>query len=214
MNYPNLSHEKNLWKKGYKRIASLDEAGRGPLAGPVTAAVVVIKRYSENDFKNISLRDSKKLSPRKRQEFYSIITKNPAIEWAVVSVSEKTIDRINILQATKLAMEKAIQKLKKKPDFLIIDGNFEIKSNVPQRAIIKADERVLSCTMASIIAKVTRDRLMERYHKRFLNYGFNQHKGYLTKYHLKMLKKNGPCSIHRQSFRPIKGSLRKTIEKN
>ncbi len=205
MKYPNLKEEKKLWRKGHKRIACLDEAGRGALSGPVVAAAVILKpnfNRSRFDFKHI--KDSKKLSPKKREEFYKILTNPPAgglqIEWGIGRVSEKVIDRINILQATKLAMKKAIEKLDKKPDFLILDGNFKIDLPFPQKSIVKADEKVFSCAAASIIAKVTRDRIMRRYHKKFPSYGFDKHKGYPTKYHIRILKKYGRCGIHRNSF--------------
>jgi len=219
MKYPNLLEEKKLWQKGFKRVAGLDEAGRGPLAGPVLAAAVSIiancklkaksVRSSSSrcdsiiaDFKN--LKDSKKLSPKKREEFYKILKKNPAIEWGIGKVSEKVIDKINILEATKLAMKKAVKNLERKPDFLILDGNFKIDSNIPQKPIIKGDEKVFSCAAASIIAKVTRDRIMQSYHKKFPRYCFNKHKGYPTKLHLKMLRKYGPCKIHRMTFGPVR----------
>lgn len=206
---PNFKEEKKLWKKGYKYVAGLDEAGRGPLAGPVVAAAVarlpmsgkspdIGSRVNWTDFRG--LRDSKKLSPKKREEFYKIITKHLALEWGIGIVSEKVIDKINILEATKLAMEKAIRKLKKKPDFLILDGNFKINSDIPQKSIIKADEKVFSCAAASIIAKVTRDRIMMRYHKKYPQYGFDKHKGYPTEYHYQMIRKHGPCQIHRKSY--------------
>ena len=219
MKYPNLLEEKKLWQKGFKRVAGLDEAGRGPLAGPVLAAAVSIiancklkaksVRSSSSrcdsiiaDFKN--LKDSKKLSPKKREEFYKILKKNPAIEWGIGKVSEKVIDKINILEATKLAMKKAVKNLERKPDFLILDGNFKIDSNIPQKPIIKGDEKVFSCAAASVIAKVTRDRIMQSYHKKFPRYCFNRHKGYPTKLHLKMLRKYRPCKIHRMTFGPVR----------
>jgi len=232
MKYPNLFKEKRLWKKGFKRVAGLDEAGRGPLAGPVTAAVVSIiancklkaksVRSSSSrcdsiiaDFKN--LKDSKKLSPKKREEFYKILKKNPAMEWGIGKVSEKVIDKINILEATKLAMIRAIKNLEsriknkglRKLDYLILDGNFKIDINIPQKSIIKADEKVFSCALASVLAKVYRDRIMERYDKKYPQYGFKKHKGYPTKLHLKMLKKYGPSKIHRKTFGPVKSSKRK-----
>jgi len=215
MRYPNLREEKKLWRKGYKRVAGLDEAGRGPLAGPVVAAVVMIKMSKSNlkskilnlksNFKGI--KDSKKLTPKKREEFYKLIVKSPFWEWGVGRVSEKVIDRINILEATKLAMKRAIKKLKRRPDFLILDGNFKINVDIPQKSIIKGDEKVFSCAAASILAKVYRDRIMERYDRKFPKYEFKKHKGYGTKFHFKMLKKYGPCKIHRKTFEPIK-SLR------
>ncbi len=203
MKYPNFREEKKLWKKGYKRVAGLDEAGRGPLAGPVIAATVIIKPCLKWNFKHLRLRDSKKLSLKRREEFYKLITKNPAIKWGIGRVSEKVIDKINILEATKLAMRKAIKKLKRKPDFLILDGNFKIDINLPQRSIIKGDEKVFSCAAASVIAKVYRDRIMQRYHKKYPQYGFDKHKGYGTKLHRAILKKYGPSKIHRKSFKLV-----------
>ncbi|MDD2697128.1 MAG: ribonuclease HII [Candidatus Pacebacteria bacterium] len=202
-----LSEEKKWRKRGYKRVACLDEAGRGPLAGPVTAAAVLLKINSNNpELLKISknIKDSKKLSAKKRQEFFKILTRHPGIKWGVGIVSEKVIDRINILQATKLAMAKAIKNLKVKPDFLILDGNFKINSLVPQKPIIKADNKVFSCIAASIIAKVTRDRIMIKYDEKYPCYKFKIHKGYPTKLHLRMLKRYGPCRIHRRTFRPVR----------
>jgi ribonuclease HII len=205
MRYPNLKEEKRLWKKGFKVVVGLDEAGRGPLAGPVVAAAVSIIPNSK--FQIPKLKDSKKLTLKKREEFFKIITKTPNIKWGIGKVSEKVIDKINIFEATKLAMKRAIKslerKLKRKANFLILDGNFKIDLKIPQKSIIKGDEKVLSCAMASIIAKVTRDKIMEKYAKKFPEYGFEKHKGYGTKFHLKMLKKYGPCKIHRRSFFPI-----------
>jgi len=219
MKYPDLREEKKLWKKGFKRIACLDEAGRGPLAGPVTAAVVIIKMSKSNlkskilnlkfNFKGI--RDSKKLTPKKREEFYKLIVKSPFLEWGIGRVSERVIDKINIKNAAELAMEKALKNLEKKvtkkADFLIIDGN-QLKNlklkTYNLKLIVKGDEKVFSCAAASIIAKVTRDRIMRRYHKKYPQYGFLKHKGYPTKFHFKMLKKYGPCKIHRKTFGPVR----------
>jgi len=181
-------------------VACLDEAGRGPLAGPVVAAAVLILN-TKYQILNTKIRDSKKLSWKKREKLYKLITKSPFIEWGIGRVSEKVIDKINILEATKLAMKRAIKRFKRKPDFLILDGNFKINLPIPQKSIIKADEKVFSCAAASILAKVWRDRLMLRYHKKYPRYGFDKHKGYPTKYHFKMLKKYGPCVIHRKSFK-------------
>ena len=215
MRYPNFREEKKLWRKGYRIVAGLDESGRGPLAGPVVAAAVTInsKRKTQNSkpqlktqiFKEI--RDSKKLSPKKREEFYGLLVNNPNIEWGIGRVSEKVIDRINILEATKLAMKRAVRNLEKKSSvasFLILDGNFEINTQHPQKSIVKADEKVFSCTAAGIIAKVNRDRIMLRYHRKYSQYGFDRHKGYPTKLHRKILKKHGPLVIHRLTFNPVK----------
>jgi len=204
MKYSNLFEEKKLGKKGYKKIAGLDEAGRGPLAGPVIAAAVVVKKK----FNLGKIKDSKKLSPKKREEFYKILTNHPAIEWGIGRVSEKMIDKINILEATKLAMIKAVQKLKSKPDFLILDGKMSLNLKIQQKSIVKADEKVLSCTSASIIAKVTRDRIMLKQAEKYPQYQFEKHKGYPTKLHRKMLRKFGPCQIHRKTFRPVKACLK------
>jgi len=208
MKYPNFCEERKLWKKGYKKVACLDEAGRGPLCGTVVACAVMVKKISIFNFnlQFLKIRDSKKLSPKRREEFYKILTSHPAIKWGIGKVSEKVIDKINILEATKLAMKKAVKKLKRKPDFLILDGKMELDLPVSQKSIIKADEKVFSCGCASIIAKVTRDRIMKRYHKKYPQYGFDKHKGYPTKFHRKMLKKYGPCKIHRKSFKPLKKS--------
>ena len=207
--FPNLRNEKRLWRRDFKRIAGLDESGRGPLAGPVTAAAVIIRsaklKTQNSKFKNIfkEIKDSKKLNSKKREKIYKILTNHPQIKWGIGRVSEKVIDKINILEATKLAMKKAVRKLKRKPDFLILDGSFKINLKIPQKSIKRADEKVFSCSCASIIAKVYRDRIMRRYHKKYPQYGFEKHKGYPTKLHLKMLKKYGSCKIHRKSFRPV-----------
>jgi len=233
MTQPTLQVERRLWKKGCKKVACLDEAGRGPLAGPVVAAAVVIiknlklktefrdsgakrkkKTKSSSHIKNLQLRDSKKLSQKQREKFYKILTKNKNIKWGIAKVSEKVIDRINIKNAAELAMEKAVEKLKTKnekrrikPDFLIIDGkylkNHKLKT-INHKLIVKADEKVFSCACASILAKVTRDRIMVGYHKKYPKYRFDLHKGYPTKLHLKLLKKYGPCKIHRKSFMPVR----------
>lgn len=200
MKYPNLKEERKFWRKGYKRVACLDEAGRGCLAGPVMAAAVIKnpKFQIPKELRNVN--DSKKLSSKKREELYKALIKNPQIKWQTGRVSEKVIDRINILEATKLAMKRAVEKINRKPSFLILDGKMNLNLKIPQKSIVKADEKVFSCAAASIIAKVTRDRMMERYHKKYPQYRFDRHKGYPTKYHIRMLKKYGRCGIHRNSF--------------
>lgn len=222
MRYPNLYQEKKLWKKGYKYIVGLDESGRGPLAGPVVAVAATIKKPKPAQRLLISdinrfgwvceIKDSKKLSPKKREKIFEIFKKNSQIEWGIGKVSEKIIDKINIFEATKLAMKRAIKNLEKKTnkkiDFLILDGNFKLDLPIPQKPIIKADEKVFSCALASVIAKVKRDRMMEKYAKKFPKYSFEKHKGYPTPLHLKMLKKYGSCEIHRKSFSPVKNLLK------
>ncbi|MDD3170447.1 MAG: ribonuclease HII [Candidatus Paceibacterota bacterium] len=199
-----IQEEGKLWKKGYRVVVGIDEAGRGPLAGPVVAAAVFIDK---KDFsllrKNKFVRDSKELTPKKRKEVFEPLIKK--VKWGTGIVSEKTIDRINILQATGLAMEKALKDFEKrnkiKADFAILDGIMKIDIEQKQKAVVKADKKVLSCSAASIIAKVTRDRIMVRYDKKYPLYNFKQHKGYGTKEHVRKLKKHGLCPIHRKSFK-------------
>ena len=206
---PSFNEENKLRKAGYKNIAGIDEVGRGPLAGPVLACAVVVSG-KKPDIKNI--RDSKQLSAQQREKIYRELIRHPNVAWGIGTVSEKVIDRINILEATKLAMARAVKNLNSKMlevrpstfrqgiDFLILDGNFSIRSDIPQKSIIKADEKVFSCSCASIIAKVVRDRLMQRYDKLYPRYDLAKNKGYPTKYHRDMIKKYGFCKIHRKSF--------------
>ncbi|MFH1451496.1 MAG: ribonuclease HII [bacterium] len=208
--YPNLQEEKRLWKQGFVAIAGLDEAGRGPLAGPVIAAAVVFNpdpgwRKEIARLISFGIKDSKKISPQKREIICREIKNSPAIKWGVGNVSARIIDKINILEAAKLAMKKAVQDLGKKgikTDFLIIDGNFFINLTIKQKPVVAGDQKVLSCAAASIIAKVYRDRLMVRYGKAYPQYGFKKHKGYPTKAHCRALKKHGLSAIHRRSFYP------------
>ncbi len=201
---PDFSREEKLFKKGYKSIAGVDEAGRGPLAGPVVAAAVVFSKVETlAELVRIGLRDSKTLSSKRREYLYDAIIER-CEDSAVYSVSEKLIDEMNILEASLLAMKRAVEKLKTKPDFLLIDGRHTIKDcPVSQIAIPKADQFVLSVSAASIVAKVTRDRILIDLDKKYPGYGFARHKGYGTKLHIEMLKKNGPCKIHRKSFKPV-----------
>ena len=194
----NLNEEKRLWKQGYECVVGLDEAGRGPLAGPVVAGVVFLQKNSRI---NLKINDSKKLSEKQRDFFYEKLTSHPDIQWGVGVVSEKVIDKINILEASKLAMLKAVKNLP--ADFLLLDGNFKINSNLPQKPIIKGDSKVFSIAAASIIAKVTRDRLMQKMHTKYPQYGFDLHKGYGTALHVANLKSFGPSKIHRKTFFPV-----------
>ena len=193
--------------KNSKIIVGIDEVGRGPLAGPVLAcAITQIVSHSEGVErpKNLNGRDSKQLSPKQREEIYEILKKDPLVEWGIGRVGEKVIDKINIFQATKLAMEKAVlaleKKINKQAEMLLIDGNFGISLNRPQQSIVKGDEKIFLISLASIIAKVTRDNLMTKLHQKYPEYGFNQHKGYGTSHHYKMIAEHGICPIHRQSF--------------
>lgn len=199
-----LTEEKKIFSQGYEIIGALDEAGRGPLAGPVVAACVIINANFSINNELAEVNDSKKLTAGKRELLFDLIKKH-FIEVGVGICDHQTIDRINILQATFLAMKKAISSIKIKPDFLIIDGSIKIPNcSTPQQTFVKGDGRVFAIAAASIIAKVTRDRLMLDFDKLYPNYGFIKHKGYGTKDHLAKLKQYGPCPIHRLSFNRVK----------
>jgi len=191
--------EKNLRQRGYQLIAGIDEAGRGPLAGPVVAAAVILPA----DFRNSEINDSKQLSALQRERLFVDI-KNAALTYAIGIVSPNEIDQMGILNATKLAMRQAVMKLDPKPDFILIDAVAIHVDGIPQMAIIDGDAKVFSIAAASIIAKVSRDRLMVKYHRQFPQYGFDQHMGYGTEIHLGALQKHGPSPIHRMSFSPLK----------
>jgi ribonuclease HII len=242
----NLRIEKYYWKKGYKKIIGLDEAGRGPLAGPVTAAAVVVnskmtaqlsspcKRGSQTlsprkrgfplefipakagagmtsqNFREIlkNTRDSKKLSAKQREKLFKLIKRCSFLKFSYASVSEKVIDKINIEQATFLAMKNCLTRLNfplrklRRASLVLVDGNRKIpKINYPQKTIIKGDDKILSIALASIIAKVIRDKKIITLAKKYPHYHFEIHKGYPTKLHRKLLKKYGPCKIHRRTFK-------------
>ncbi|MBQ7257168.1 MAG: ribonuclease HII [Abditibacteriota bacterium] len=184
--------------KNYKIIVGIDEAGRGPIAGPVVAGAVILPE----DFSNPEITDSKKLSEKKREEFYDIIV-NEALAWAVGIVSPKEIDEINILKATHKAMRLAIEALSIKPDFALVDGLPVKGLPCEHEAVVKGDALVPAISCASIIAKVTRDRIMVEEDKKYPLYGFKGHKGYGTKAHIEAIKKYGVCPIHRVTFEPI-----------
>lgn len=200
----NLDHEKNLISQGYQAIAGIDEVGRGPLAGPVVAAAVIFAPDFTLTPAYNYLTDSKKLSEARRLALFPLI-KTEALACEISVVSHHTIDRINILEASLLAMGEAVKKLKVAPDYLLVDGKFPIKQiKLPQAAIINGDALIASIAAASIIAKVSRDWLMQGYHADYPHYGFDRHKGYGTKQHLAAIKTHGPCPIHRLSFAPFK----------
>jgi|GEM_PF-37640 len=206
------SQERLVFKKGYKIIAGVDEAGRGSLAGPVAGAAVLIDKNNLPDLKGIKIKDSKQLSEKQRKEVFEAIKQEPNIKWSVSFVWPKVIDKINILKATELAWLRSLKKFKKWPDFLFLDGNKTLNNlKIKQRAVVKGDEKILSVSLASIIAKVSRDRLMQRLDKKYPKYGFAQHKGYGTKLHLERLKKFGPCEIHRKSFKPVSANKKSNM---
>lgn len=207
------------YSKNYFMIG-VDEAGRGPLAGPVVAGAVAISNLLPHKFL-VTIKDSKQLSEKQREKIYKEIMKCPDFVWGVGIVSEKVIDKINILNATKLAMQKAVNKVvanlrdreNKRQVFILVDGNMKFNdawfgkdklgASIKYKSIIKGDQKVLSISSASIIAKVTRDKIMQKYAKQYPEYGFSQHKGYGTKLHFEALEKFGPCKIHRKTFYPV-----------
>ncbi len=190
--------EKEIRAQGFRVIAGLDEAGRGPLAGPVVAAAVVLAPMK----KLAGIDDSKKLSPEQREKLFSLLLQQEAAV-GIGIVDAREIDRLNILRASLRAMEEAVANLPISPDFLLIDGLHPLPVPLAQKAIPKGDRRCRSIAAASIVAKVTRDRLMLAYHDKYPQYNFAKHKGYGTQEHLQAIRQYGYCSLHRQSFKPI-----------
>ena len=187
--------ERSCFARGIGLVCGADEAGAGPLAGAVYAAAVILPPGLELE----SLNDSKKVSPRKREELFAQIQAQ-AVAWAVASVDEGEIDRINILNARMLAMDRAIQALDPAPEYALIDGNRNTGIRCPNETVVKGDGRSASIAAASILAKVSRDRYMEEMDARYPGYGFARHKGYPTKAHYEALRRLGPCPIHRRTF--------------
>ncbi len=189
-----LELENQLNLKGFKNIGGIDEAGRGPLAGPVCAACVILDKNNIPE----GINDSKKLTEKKREALYHKIMESAIVSYSLVDA--KIIDEINIRQATILAMQNAAKGMKVQPDYLLIDGNFTIGLSENEKFVIGGDAKSLSIGAASIIAKVTRDRLMLKIHEEYPMYNFKKHKGYGTKEHIEAIKKYGPCPYHRASF--------------
>jgi len=188
--------ERRARSQGFTAIAGCDEAGRGPLAGPVVAAAVVFPEGYAND----DIRDSKRLTPLKREKLFTVI-EGAARSIGTGIVEPHTIDRINILRASLLAMKEAVLNLSPPPDYVLIDGIYTIDVSIPQEAIVRGDSLSISIAAASIIAKVSRDRIMDDYHNRYPCYNFTQNKGYGTREHREAIRDHGRCDIHRQSFR-------------
>jgi ribonuclease HII len=197
-----LSFERSLSLQGYRRVAGVDEAGRGPLAGPVVASCVVLPLSDEYAV----FEDSKALRPAKRDQLYEMLMGSD-IPIGIGIVSQKEIDRLNILQASLLAMKKAILNLSVPPDFLLIDGNQPVEVSIAQKSLVKGDSRSASIAAASIVAKVTRDRLMNEYHRQYPQYHFDRHKGYPTRDHREAIMRHGPCPLHRTTFRGVREYL-------
>lgn len=198
--------EKLAYCEGYRRIAGVDEAGRGPLAGPVVAAAVIFPPA----YQNSEINDSKTLTVNKRDELYKVISKD-ALAVGVGVAEADVIDRINILRASLQAMCEAVVDLSVTPDYLLIDGLYTIALDTPQKALVKGDGLSVSIAAASIIAKVSRDRIMEMYHRQFPQYNFLQNKGYGTAEHRKILQEIGMCKIHRRSFHLKNGDINQTV---
>ena len=221
-----LIHELKAFRLNHGLVIGIDEAGRGPLAGPVSAAAVAIldMKAIDRDFDYLlgAVRDSKKLPERKREEIYEIIIKCKSLAWGSALVSEKVIDRVNILEASKIAMAKAVSNLgkrlgtdlKSRKVSCLIDGNFAIDVDFPQTSIIGGDAKVFSISAASIIAKVRRDRLMVALDKKYPGYGFLKHKGYPTSAHRDVLNILGVCPAHRMSFAPCAAQAQRVIIKS
>lgn len=196
---PDFTFEDDLAARGFARVAGVDEAGRGPLAGPVAAAAVILPKA----FSCPLLDDSKKLTKRRREIVYGEIIGNPAVVWGVAMVGPEEIDELNILRATHKAMAIALGSLSETPDIALVDGLPVKGLPVPHESLVKGDGLSLSIAAASVIAKVTRDRFMERIDSEFPAYGFARHQGYGTREHLEALRKHGPCRHHRRSFQPV-----------
>ena len=205
-----LEYENNLYNEGVTLIAGVDEVGRGPLIGPVVACACILPV----NFYHKDIKDSKKLSEKKREEMYKIIKEN-AISIGLVIVSEKVIDEVNIYEATKIAMKEAIKNLNITPEHVLIDA-MKLELNIPSTSIIKGDAKSESIAAASIIAKVTRDHMLDEMDKEYPMYDLKNNKGYGTKKHLEALRTCGPCKYHRVSYSPVRNALNekntKTIE--
>ncbi len=205
-----LQFERQSWERQFRRVAGVDEAGRGPLAGPVVAAAVVMRRdFAETEeLRSLQgLTDSKQLTKSARESFFCILTQCDSIAYGVGLADVEEIDRLNILRATHLAMNRAVAGLNEPPDHILVDGLPVKGFSCSSTAIVRGDAQSLSIAAASVIAKVSRDRLMVALHRDYPLYGFAQHKGYGTGAHMQALLEFGPCPAHRRSFRPVKDAI-------
>lgn len=198
---PSLQFEDALYQRGYRSIAGIDEAGRGPLAGPVVAAAVVLPRRMDSS----GINDSKALSPQAREKSYHQIVHSSSTSVGIIGPS--AIDRVNILEAARLAMVQAVEGLPIEPDYLLIDGPIQLEVTMAQRGIVGGDRLSVSVAAASIVAKVTRDRIMQELHARYPHYGFDRNKGYPTRDHRQAIERFGPSPVHRRTFRGVKEFL-------
>ena len=197
---PSLRHEKRAYNDGATLVAGVDEAGRGPLAGPVVAAAAILPR----EFRHKTLTDSKQLTAEQREEIFAELTTRSDIRWAVGVSEVEVIEAYNILRATWRAMVLALDALPTIPDFVLVDGLRVPAIRIKQKPIVGGDAKSFSIAAASVIAKVTRDRMMLTIHERFPQYNFAQHKGYATPEHLAAIERFGPCPIHRKTFEPVR----------
>jgi ribonuclease HII len=205
--FDRFEFERVLWRQNLARVVGVDEAGRGPLAGPVVAAAAILpSRWAESGLPAglAGLNDSKQLTEIQREKYFQFITGCDEIEFGIAMVDAGVIDEINILQATHRAMNGALAQLNPQPQHALVDGRPVRTMRVPQTAIVKGDARSYSIAAASVLAKVTRDRLMLGFHAQFPEYGFAEHKGYGTAKHLAAIEKHGACPIHRKTFAPLK----------
>jgi ribonuclease HII len=200
--FPTLHQEKRLWQMGYQRVAGIDEAGRGALAGPVVAAAVIVPTHIEQQGVWSQVADSKLLTPTVRTHLFAAIQAE-ALAWGIGAATALTIDQIGIAAATRLAMAQAVAALAVKADYLLIDWVKLLQINLPQESFTKADRHIVSVAAASILAKVYRDQLLTDLQSRYPVYGFARHKGYGTAEHLAALTRHGPCAEHRHTFAPI-----------
>lgn len=202
-----LAFERQAKLEGFQKICGVDEAGRGPLAGPVIACACILPEHIYSNpliFRNLD--DSKKINPEIREELFHLLTGHPGIIYGIGQADHEEVDAVNIYQATILAMRRSVNNLSSPPDFLLVDG-LKVPLEFPNRNIVKGDSLSLSIAAASVIAKVTRDRVMVACHERWPQYGFNQHKGYGTPQHLEALSVHGPCPVHRRSYSPVAASI-------
>lgn len=202
-------YEKELWNQGLNYVAGMDEVGRGPLIGPVVTACVILPK----NFKLEGLTDSKKLTEKTREKFYDYIMEH-ALSIGIGMMDEKIIDEVNIYEATKLAMYQAVENSLIKPEYVLIDAMKLDKLSMPSTSIIKGDAKSISIAAASVIAKVTRDRMMIELDKKYPMYGFKSHKGYPTKKHVEAIEKYGLIDGYRKTFKPISTMLEKSVTKN
>jgi len=202
-----LAFERELWRQGLRFVAGVDEAGRGPLAGPVVAAAVILpESWSETGLigELRGLNDSKQLTAKQREEFFEVISSHSEIARGIATVSPEMIDQINILQATHRAMNFALAQLKPAPEHVLVDGRLVKSMTFAQTALVKGDSKSYSIAAASVLAKVTRDRVMVECDRVYPGYGFAVHKGYGTPQHLEAISRLGPCAIHRRTFAPMR----------